>query len=48
MEAVAHIVKRRHSEASHTRSAARRRRGLLKRIKKMEDAFVDNACKTLL
>ena len=46
METVADIVKRRHEETCH--SGSRRRGDLLKRMVQMEDAFVDNACKTLI
>ena len=46
VETVADIVKRRHEETCH--SGSRRRGELLKKMVQMEDAFVDNACKTLI
>ena len=47
METVAEIVRKRHVKACDMRSSAERRQ-LLKAMKKMEDAFVDDACRTLI
>ena len=48
VQEVAEIVRRRQECSHHTRHQGERRLELLSRVRAMEAAFVDTACKTLI